>query len=229
MDLPHVTHPHEKIVYKLPELKDCIYIAQPFGKQCYAWFTKSECTFIDRTTKKKWVPKLSFDPTICDTLLSGTMVYYEGTKCFLFNDLFYYKGGQVNLPYIEKINMFVDIASCIHQKSCLFMLPCMSLTYTEFEPVYKMYSVKIVHSSMTFHYMNQKKGNVFTVRSTPKSDIYELYENNKLHSIAYIDTYARSLFMNSIFHPTDLFTESDKKMECLWNESFKKWIPIKLI
>lgn len=228
MDIPPVTLPHEKIVYKLPDLTDCVYVAQPFGKQCYAWFT-TECMFTDRRTKKQWTTPISFDPSLCGTLISGTMLYYEGTKCFLFDDIFYYKGDQVKLTYLEKINLFVEIASCIHQKTCLFMLPCMSLTYTDFNPVYKMYSVKIVHSSMTFHFMDQKKGNVFTVRSTPKSDIYELYTNNKLHSIAYIDTYDRSSYMNSIFHPTNLFTETEQKMECLWNEPFKKWIPIKLI
>lgn len=227
MDIPHVTPSHEKIVYKLPNLTNCVYVAQPFGKQCYAWFT-TECRFADRVTKKQWSSSISFDSSLSKTLISGTILYYEGTKCFLFDDIFYYKGEQVHLPYLEKINLFVEIASLIDQKSCLFMLPCMSLTYTEFTPVYKMYSIKIVHSSITVHYI-KKKDNIFTVRSTPKSDIYELYTNNKLHSIAYIDTYARSSYMNSIFHSTDLFIETEKKMECLWNEPFKKWIPIKLI
>jgi hypothetical protein len=229
MEIPHVTHPHEKIVYKLPELNDCIYVAQPFGKQCYAWFTNNGCIFSDRRTKRQWSSNVPFDPSICGTLLSVTMVYHEDTKCFLFDDFLYYKGEPVTISYLEKINLFVELMTHVQNTTVFFMLPCMSLTYTKFEPIYKMYSVKIVHSSMTLHFMDQKKINVFNVRSTPKSDIYELYTNTTLHSIAYIDTYDRSSYMNSIFHTSDLFIETDKKMECLWNDTFKKWIPIKII
>lgn len=230
MDIPNVVHPHEKIIYKLPELDDCIYIAQPFGKLCYAWFTKTECIFIDQRTKKQSTMQVSFDPLLCGTLLSGTLIYHEGTKCFLFNDFFYHKGVPLSISYLEKINLFVEIMSFIKNQSCFFMLPCMSMTYTEFEPIYKMYSIKIVHSTMTFHFMNQKKTSVFKVKPTPKSDIYELYTNDGLHSIAYIDTYERSSYMNSLFHSHEQHEQHvEHEMECLWHEPFKKWIPVKLL
>lgn len=230
MDIPNVTPQHEKIVYKLPELTDCVYVAQPFGKQCYAWFTKTECIFIDQRTKKQWTVQVTFDPILCGTYLSGTTLFHEGTKCFLFNDFFYYKGVALSKSYLEKINIFVEMMSHIQNKtsSCFFMLPCMSMTYTEFDPIYKMYSTKIVHPTMTLHFMNQKKTSVFKVRSTLKSDIYELYTNDILHSIAYIDTYDRSSYMNSLFHPSSTYEEKEYTMECLWHEPFKKWIPVKL-
>jgi hypothetical protein len=100
----------------------------------------------------------------------------------------------------------------------------MSTTYKGFDPVYKPYSVKVIHASANYHYLEQTKTAVFTVRSTPKSDIYELYTNNVLQSIAYIDTYKRSAFMNTLFE-----TVPEHRMECIWHEPFKKWIPDKVL
>lgn len=232
MELPHIVHLPEKIVYKLPE-GDCVYVAQPYGKQCYAWFTQTSagptCILIDRRTKKQWNIPIEFDPSLCGTLFYGTVIYYESTRIFLMDDIFYSKQEKVNLPYLKKCDLFVELMTFIkHTTSCLFMLPLISTTLVDFDPIYKMYSTKLVFPTMIYHYMDQKKTAIYTVRSTPKSDIYELYTNQQLQSIAYIDTYKRSEFMNTIFHPTDEYKESERKMECLWHEPFKKWIPFKL-
>ena len=102
------------------------------------------------------------------------------------------------------------------------MLPLMS-TSMNLEPVYKIYSIKLIYPNATYHYLEQKKTEVFTVRPTTKSDIYELY--GSVQTIAYIDTCKRSLFMNELFHSMDV----EYKMECLWHDLFKKWIPIKVV
>ena len=222
MELPPFVHVPEKIVHTLPESD--FYIAQPYGKQCYAWFTRTSsgltCLLIDRRSKKQSVLPLVFDDALCGTLLYGTVIYYESTRIFLMDDLL----CQPDLSYLKKCDLFVELMSRVKQTPhCLFMLPVISTT-PQFDPLYKMYSIKVV-GSVIYHYIEKKS--VFTVRSTPKSDIYELYTNQQLSSIAYIDTYQRSEFMNQLFHPTDQYVESERKMECLWHEPFKKWIPCK--
>jgi hypothetical protein len=222
MNLP-ICHPIEKIVYTIPNLTDCVYVAQPYGKQCYAWFT-DKCIFIDRRSKRQTIVPVDFMPEMNGTVLSGTLLYYESKECFLFDDLFYYKNEKVNCSYLQKCALFREILILHlknHTSSCFFMFPLMSTTCVEFEPVYKTYSLKIVHATGWFHYMNQKKTDVFTVKSTTKSDIYEV-NNHSTSSIAYIDTYVRSSYMNQLFD----IPEKEIKMKCLWHEPFKKWIPV---
>jgi hypothetical protein len=223
--IPHAIHPLEKTVYKMPNLTDCVYVAQPYGKQYYLWFT-TECTLVERRTKKETVLPITFDPVLAGTMIYGTIVYYDSIRCFLFDDLFYYKGEQVVQPYLQKVDLFVEMIVQYIQptKSILLMLPQMSTTYNGFDTLYKMYSVKVVHESSNYHYIEQNKAVVFTVRSTSKSDIYELYTNSVLQSIAYIDTYKRSAYMNELFE-----TANEHRMECIWHEPFKKWIPDKLL
>jgi hypothetical protein len=225
MSIPSVIHPMEKTVYKMPTLTDCIYISQPYGKQYYLWFT-TECILVEKRTKKKTVLPILFDPILAGTLIYGTIIVHESTKCFLFDDLFLYKGQSVTDSYLQKVDLFIDlIIECIRpNQHCLLMLPLMSTTYQGFDPIYKQYSVKIIHPSATYHYLEQIKTAVFTVKSTSKSDIYELYTNSVLQSIAYIDTYKRSAFMNTLFE-----TVHELRMECIWHEPFKKWIPDKVI
>jgi hypothetical protein len=226
MSIPPVIHPMEKTVYKMPMLTDCIYVSQPYGKQYYLWFTMTECILVERRTKKESVLPIPFDPILAGTLLYGTIVYHESMKCFLLDDLFLYKGEVVSQSYLQKVDLFVEmiVQSIQPNKHCLLMLPLMSMTYQGFEPIYKQYSVKIIHASANYHYLEQNKTAQFTVKSTSKSDIYELYTNSVLQSIAYIDTYKRSAFMNTLFE-----TVHEHRMECIWHEPFKKWIPDKVL
>jgi hypothetical protein len=224
MTIPPVIHPLEKTVYKMPTLDDCVYVSQPYGKQYYLWFT-TECILVERRTKKETVLPIQFDPILKGTLIYGTVVYHESIRCFLFDDLFFDKGEQVVRSYLQKVDLFIDLILHIRpNQHCLLMLPLISSTYQGFDPIYKQYSVKVIHASANYHYLEQNKSNVFTVRSTPKSDIYELYTNNVLQSIAYIDTYKRSALMNTLFE-----TVQEHRMECIWHEPFKKWIPDKLV
>lgn len=225
MDIPVVTHPIEKIIYKLPDSPPSMYVAQPYGKLCYAWFTHN-CTFVDRRSKHSWTVQMDFDPELSGTLLYGTVFHYESTCCFLLNDLFFYKGKKIEGSFADKINVFVELMTLYvrnHKSSCFFMLPLMSTTM-DLTPVYKLYSIKLVYPTTTYHYIEQKKTEVFTVRATPKSDIYELYRGNT-QTIAYIDTYQRSMFMNTLFSSLEI----EYNMECLWHDLFKKWIPIKVV
>jgi hypothetical protein len=98
---------------------------------------------------------------------------------------------------------------------------------------------------------NISQKNIFKVISDKRTDIYNLYLLNKctneyeFHSIAFIQDYKLSIMMNKIFHGLkdhnnlDYLEDSDdefeepkdnwKMMECIFNNKFKKWVPINVI
>lgn len=95
---------------------------------------------------------------------------------------------------------------------------------------------------------------IFMVKPDLQYDIYHLYiENNEYYDFAYIPDFKTSVMMNTIFRNIkenrnlDLLEESDNEdefedenvdkyvylnkqynMECIYNEKFKKWAPIKI-
>jgi hypothetical protein len=207
MSFPPLLHSIEK---KCNELLPGIYVAQPHGKLCYAWFT-DVCTIIDRTTKKQWTVPVAFEPCLQGTIVSG--VYID--HCFVMDTLYHYKGVALQCTYEEKIKIMKKMVA-MEIRAGMFFLPEFSTKAS-----YK-HSLKIIQEGITYHYTPK----TFQVKSTPKSDIYEVYKDKKLQSIACIDTYSCSLAMNRLFHPTDIFVEKTLTMECKWNETFKKWTPI---
>jgi hypothetical protein len=108
------------------------------------------------------------------------------------------------------------------------------------------------------HYIEYVKINkrfIFNVKPDIQYDIYQLYiENNEYYDVAYISDFKTSVMMNTIFRDIkenrnlDLLEESDNedefenddidkyvflnkefKMECVYNDKFKKWAPIKIV
>lgn len=205
MSFPPLLHSIEK---KCNELLSGIYVAQPYGKLCYAWFT-DVCTFIDRTSKKQWTVPVVFDPCLKGTIISG--VYVD--NCFVMDNLYHYKGVVLQCSYEEKVKIMKKMVAM--EIRGMFFLPEFSTKAT-----YK-HSLKIIQEGVTYHYTPK----TFQVKSTSKSDIYEVYKDGVFQTIACIDTMACSEAMNRLFHPTDTFVEKTVTMECTWNETFKKWTP----
>jgi hypothetical protein len=205
MSFPPLLHSIEK---KCNELLSGIYVAQPYGKLCYAWFT-DVCTFIDRSSKKQWTVPVVFDPCLKGTIVSG--VYVD--NCFVMDNLYHYKGVVLQCPYEEKVKIMKKMVAM--EIRGMFFLPEFSTKAS-----YK-HSLKIIQEGVTYHYTPK----TFQVKSTAKSDIYEVYKDGVFQTIACIDTMACSEAMNRLFHPTDTFVEKTVTMECTWNETFKKWTP----
>ena len=98
-----------------------------------------------------------------------------------------------------------------------------------------MYGTKIIN------YTDKSTPTIFFIKPTDICDIYELYKDNVFHSTAHVDSFQRSLFLNRLFKPVktiDSIEDSDEdtecilipvKVQCKWNETFKKWTPIKAV
>ena len=98
MSFPILLHSIEKICTQLPT--SGIYVAQPYGKLCYAWFT-DVCTLMDRTTKKQWTVPVVFDSCLHGTIVSGT--FLPEKQVFLMDNVYHYKQEVLQCSYPEKI------------------------------------------------------------------------------------------------------------------------------
>ena len=111
---------YEKIVHKKVYDFD-VMIAIPEGSHCFVWFTtykdQNVCFLLELDSNKKiskvstiissFVDKLSYG-----TILNGTFFKYKNYSCFTVEDIFYYKGKQLddsNYSYLQKLELMKNI------------------------------------------------------------------------------------------------------------------------
>ena len=136
---------------KIPKLYNNLYIAIPFGKKFFVWFTyyedKNICLLLEidkykqeYSIKQVYPVSASFDSTLSlGTILYGTIIIENGIKIFVADNIYYYKGKNVSqYDFSKKITMLSlffknDIEQSIYHKSqLLFMLPFISDTLTNY-------------------------------------------------------------------------------------------------
>ena len=276
--LPEIELPYEYITHK--EAHSEFYTAIPFGKKYLVWFTyignNNVCITMEINIKNLRIYNLNTEPEVCSfhsELSYGTIFY--GTiqknkyKTFIIENILYYKGNKIeNTDFINKLSLFKtiftnDICNTPYlNKQLVFSLPVMHTNKVEFNNIvnrcnYNIYCIQmrpLYGETVNINYINKNKKCIFIVKPVIKSDIYELYTiENKYTGNAYINTYKKSVFMNSIFRKIkenirlDTIEESDSddefeninmdkyiikeysKMQCEYNLEHKRWIPIKLV
>lgn len=157
MEFPTIVRLREKVISELPT--SGIFIAQPVGKQCYVWFTDQGCFFVD-VYQHAWKVEIAFDPALRGTVLLGTIVHYEQVKTILVYDIYYKQGVLVSAPFLTRWNLIIELLLTYvrqHESQYYIMMPHMSLTSPHFEPLYKMYSVKVVQEDAIYHKLEQDK------------------------------------------------------------------------
>jgi hypothetical protein len=242
--------PHETTVYKEVHMPNALYLAQPVGKLSYIWFTTNTCYLNDLTKMYKIVT--AFDPILAKengTVLQGTYMYYESQPCFVIHNLIYYKGEKIESDYFHKYELMQELLANyvwnekVTKFQCMFFLPIISYRLQSMDTCYPIHCIKIIelHGTKIINYIDKSVLKVFHIKPTDICDIYELYDVNKFHSIAHVDTFERSIFLNQLFKQKttiDSIEESDDdtecilipiKVQCKWNETFKKWTPIKSV
>tara|TARA_Y100000816_G_scaffold292232_1_gene286513 strand:- start:1855 stop:2820 length:966 start_codon:yes stop_codon:yes gene_type:complete len=277
---------HKKVTHNLQNKE--IYITIPKGNKYFAWFTKYKSRniviFLQINRRKNTILSINsfncnFDNILTSgkgTILYGTIFYIRNYRFFNIEDIFYYKGNNLeNYNTNKKLHIqYLLMENYIKQtyytdNSIIFGLPNISKKYNFIKQSieklpYKMYAIQTRNLFNKKVYLNEviKHNNVinyahFLVRPTVNTDIYDLYyyNNQKLekYSICLIPDYKTSVLMNKLFRNIkeninlDLLEESDDEeefedisidkyvfldkkfiMKCVFNNRFKKWVPLKV-
>jgi hypothetical protein len=195
--------------------------------------TKKEIVFI---LPVMWEIELNNElPTVIPDEISQTMAYTAHH--------IQYRTMNVIMPYLNvflnrKLNLAPAPAECKKQTSHIF---------------------DTVHISMDFTKPQYRYPTIFQITADIQFDIYHLfaYGKNKrptYYNVAYVPNYKSSVFLNGLFRNIrenknlDYIEESDDEddfqnmdedkyvslskvlyMECIFNNKFKKWVPIKLV
>ena len=256
---PKIVLPKEIAAGKEVFEPNSVYLAQPCGKRAFAWFTyhktKNVCFLLDIKDK---VPvnihpvHAAFSSALSlGTILHGTIIHYQGTRCFIADNLFWLKGRSVeDLNFQAKFTAMhellkTDVDTRMYLTTqVLFSLPVYSYHPTSFDTIYKLYCVKCVqlHGPKVTNF--QDRTAVWTVKPVEKCDTYELFNDQGVgQGLACVDTYNRSVKLNDLFrkipenHRIDAIEESDDeaptvhmeralKMVCRWHPMHKQWVPL---
>ena len=157
-EFPNIKLSYENITYKKVYNSDVI-LAIPEGKKCFAWFTiyneKNICLIMEITSNKQInntrITNACFSSTLSyGTILYGTEFYYKNNKFFAIEDIFCYKGKDIERENwgnkFEILNQFLkkDIKQVSYNNSFIvFGLPLISNNINEISIKIKSVSYKI--------------------------------------------------------------------------------------
>jgi hypothetical protein len=258
---PKVVLPKETTTVKEVCEPNSVYLAQPCGKRAFAWFTyyktKNVCFLLDvkdRTPINIYPVHAAFSSALSlGTVLHGTILHYQGTRCFIVDNLFFHKGRQIEENYETKLKLLTEMLQTDIDNNTylptqlMFSLPVYSYHPTSFDTIYKLYCVKCVHLTGNKVTNFQDRTAVWTVRPLEKCDTYELFnDQGGSQGLACVESYERSVKLNDLFrkipenHNLDALEESDDeapmvhfdrayKMFCRWHPVHKLWTPLNLV
>lgn len=201
-EFPNIKLSYENIIYNKVSTVD-YFVAIPEGKKCFAWFTfiddKSVCLIMELTDKKQIIDikiiNVCFSTELSyGTILYGTLFYITQNKFFSIEDIFRYKG--VDLERINwgekliKINNMLnkDLKQVSYNNSfVVFGLPLMYKTNEELDKKieninininakYKIASIQFklfnkVNCCLYMNYKNYIEDNTSTIREKSINNI----------------------------------------------------------
>jgi hypothetical protein len=157
-EFPNIKLSYENITYKKVYNSDVI-LAIPEGKKCFAWFTihnnNNVCLIMEITTNKQIkntrITNACFSSELSyGTILYGTEFYYKNNKFFAIEDIFCYKGKDIerenwgNKFQILNTILKKDIKQVSYNNSFIvFGLPLISNNIDEITSKMKSVSYKI--------------------------------------------------------------------------------------
>jgi len=194
-EFPNIKLSYETLVHKKVYNSDYI-IAIPEGKKCFAWFTdlnnKNVCLIMELTNNKQIsdikITNACFSNELSyGTILYGTVTYNSHNKFFFIEDIFSYKGNNIDRENwgekLTKINtMFKkDLSQVSYNNNFIvFGLPLMSKTNEDLERKMENLNYKIetiqyklfnkVNSFLLINYTNFIKINEINKPNAPTID-----------------------------------------------------------
>jgi len=243
-----------------------LYILIPNGSRVFAWFTvyknQNICVIIHMNRHsiitKVEETQLCFHHALSyGTIISGTYFNYNNQRFISCEDIYYYKGDDVNQKsYMEKIKIMKKLFNSeLQQKAytsqfTIFGLPFITDSLkTAFAQIKFMpYTIKCIscrdwnnHKDSGIILNTQAKHIecIFKIKASLEQDIYNLYcrnnhGDNEYYGIACISNYDTSVLMNKNFRyikentNLDLLEESDDDEE-FENTNEDKFVNLKKI
>jgi hypothetical protein len=170
LEFPNIKLSYENIIHKKVYNSDFI-LAIPEGRKCFAWFTnynnKNICIMIELLNKKITVTNACFSSDLCyGTILYGTFFKHINNHFFTVEDIFYYKGKQIeNMNWGNKLTIISELFK-IHLKQItynnsfvIFGLPLMSNNIDDM--LNKLSTVKYKISTFQFRLYNRVNNYLF--------------------------------------------------------------------
>tara|TARA_B100000902_G_scaffold354010_1_gene365853 strand:- start:838 stop:1785 length:948 start_codon:yes stop_codon:yes gene_type:complete len=213
------------------------------------------------------------------TILYGTHFKVNNKSYFSCENIFLYKNIDLKkYTYERKLQLIYELFDnnvkqvSLNDNFIILGIPLLSNSFNEIIKIlpnipYNIYGIKIFNLKKKYSedlgiFLYKKKvvsEAILKIKATVTDDIYELYcyepgNINKFYGHACINTYKKSIFLNSLFRNIkenrnlDLLEESDDEndfenvsedkyvnlkktliMKCIFNQKFKKWEPIEII
>ena len=225
------------------------------------------------------VPCCFHDDLSLGTIIYGTFFKVNKKSYFSCENILIYKNVDLkNYTYEKKLHLINDLFEnnikqiSLNDNFIIIGIPFMSTSFNELinkiqNLPYNIYGIKIFNLKKKLNedlgiFLYKKKSPIeciFKVKATLRDDIYELYCYepgiiNKFYNYASVNSYKKSVFLNSLFRNIkenrnlDLLEESDDEsdfenisedkyvdlnksiiMKCIFNNKFKKWEPVEVI
>jgi hypothetical protein len=208
-----------------------LFLSIPEGRRVHVWFTyyktKNICFLVDKKTLQPVHAAFSSDLAL-GTVLHGTLVHSNGKRCFVADEVCWFKGAEVKLAvWPALLECFAHLDSHIVLASQLiFALPETALVYQKLMPSYSSTCVKALHENRVVLYRPPEKTQTHQVTCTNTTDIYDLHDQQgKYVGYARVDTYKRSALLRRSFDKNE---GRPLRMVCKWDAQFKQWVPLKI-
>ena len=195
-EFPNIKLSYENIIYKKVSNQDYV-VAIPDGKKCFTWFTfihdKPSCLLMELTDRKQIIDikiiSTCFSPELSyGTILYGTLFYTNGNNFFSIEDIFSYKGVNVERmnwgEKLIKLNGILkkELKQISYNKSfVVFGLPLMCKTCEELNKKMENENIKYKISSVQFKLFNRVNCYLFmTFKNYSENKLIELEEKPKI-------------------------------------------------
>jgi len=205
-----------------------LYALIPKGDKVLAWFTyennKNVCILLYLNKYNNIInveyATLCYDKELSyGTIISGTYFKYQNNKFITCEDIYYFKGVDVqNLEFNKKLNIFNDIfTNYLQQKAYNNDFIIVGLPYTNsniYNVFNKIKEIPYNISHIMFYNLNKSKNvgilinnyknsieNIFKIKANIEQDIYKLYCDGKnyddFYGYAGVFDYKTSVMMNN--------------------------------
>lgn len=195
-EFPNIKLSYETYVHKKVYNAHVI-LAIPDGIRHYAWFTtynnNNVCWLLELSSSNKIV-KVSYcitsfsDKLSYGTILYGTLFKYKQNSCFSVEDMFYYKGKNIQAHnYLQKLNLMKELFSlemcmdALNKNFVMFGLPYMDGQFNNV--LSSIETLPYKSSIIQFRYLEGKQTNqYFNMKYIKPRSQYFDKNNNKLTS-----------------------------------------------